>query len=180
MTQQPVRGAIRRPQTVLACGDRGAGRAVDASLAGRVVLGERGKFGVACRSAWYGLCHRAIGVAAIRLVNTRNQETVVEDLEVADTWLRRFLGLMGRTGLPEGAGLWLDPCSSIHMFFMRFAIDVVYLDRECRVVKLVRDLRPWRLSAGLGAHSVVELPAGVLANMDIEKGDLLKTEDTEL
>ena len=119
------------------------------------------------------------GELTIRLVNARTQETVVSDLEVADTWSARFLGLMGRRGLPEGAALWLEPCSSIHMFFMRFAIDVIYLDRGGCVAKLVHGLEPWRLSAALGAHSVVELPAGALANIDIQQGDKLEVRDAQ-
>jgi uncharacterized membrane protein (UPF0127 family) len=75
----------------------------------------------------------------------------------------RFMGLMGRETLPSGHGLWIEPCSSIHMFFMRFAIDVLFLDREGRVKRVLLRLRPWRVSpVVLGARTVVELPAGTL------------------
>jgi hypothetical protein len=68
---------------------------------------------------------------------------------------------MGRASLPAGEGLWIEPCNSIHMFFMRFAIDAVFLDRDNRVKRVVRDLKPWRVSPIVfGARTVVELPAG--------------------
>ncbi len=69
-----------------------------------------------------------------------------------------------------------EPASSLHMFFMRFAIDVVYVDREERVVKLVSDLQPWRFSAARGARAAYELPAGTIARVDVEVGDQLVLE----
>ncbi|HEV3233554.1 MAG TPA: DUF192 domain-containing protein [Candidatus Dormibacteraeota bacterium] len=80
---------------------------------------------------------------------------------MADSSWKRFVGLMGRASLPAGEGLWIEPCNSIHMFFMRFAIDAVFLDRDNRVKRVVRDLKPWRVSPIVfGARTVVELPAG--------------------
>ena len=70
-----------------------------------------------------------------------------------------------------------EPASSLHMLFMRFAIDVVYVDREERVVKLVSEFKPWRFSAARGAHSAYELVAGTIANADIEVGDELILEE---
>jgi uncharacterized membrane protein (UPF0127 family) len=68
---------------------------------------------------------------------------------------------MGRASLPAGDGLWIEPCNSIHMFFMRFAIDAVFLDRDNRVKRVLRNLKPWRVSPIVfGARTVVELPAG--------------------
>lgn len=103
---------------------------------------------------------------------------------MADTPAARSRGLLGRDSLPAGAGLWIAPCAvlgvaSIHMFFMKFAIDVIYLDRKLRIVKLVENLKPWRISAAWPAHSVVELPAGALAGLDMQKGDTLEVRDDE-
>lgn len=98
---------------------------------------------------------------------------------MADTPASRGKGLLGRDSLADGSGLWIVPCSSIHMFGMRFAIDVIYLDRSQRVVKMVRDLKPWRLSAAWGAHSVVELPAGALASVDVQPHDPLEVREQE-
>ena len=75
---------------------------------------------------------------------------------------------MGRRELPAGRGLWIEPCNSIHMFFMRFAIDVLFLDREGRVKKVMLRLRPWRISPIVfGARTVVELPAGLLTDKSL-------------
>ena len=101
---------------------------------------------------------------------------VCERCEMADTVRTRMRGLLGRDGLEPGAALVIAPCNSIHMFFMRFAIDVVYVDRAGRVRKIVRALRPWRISAAMSAYAVIELGAGSLDGRDIERGDRLYVE----
>jgi uncharacterized membrane protein (UPF0127 family) len=104
----------------------------------------------------------------MRLVETDSGRVVVADLEVARTTWSRFVGLMGRPSLGSGAGLWIEPCNSIHMFFMRFAIDVLFLDRRRRVKKVMLNLKPWRVSPIVfGARTVVELPAGTLADRSL-------------
>jgi uncharacterized membrane protein (UPF0127 family) len=104
---------------------------------------------------------------------TRNSE-VATRVRRADRPWSRLLGLLGRGSLARNEGLLLTPCTSIHTFFMRFAIDVLYLDRNHVVVKAVRTLRPFRLSACLrGAHSVLELPVGVIQASGTQAGDQL-------
>ncbi|MDE3194852.1 MAG: DUF192 domain-containing protein, partial [Acidobacteriota bacterium] len=76
-------------------------------------------------------------------------------------------------------GLWIVPCEGIHMFFMKFAIDVVFVDRNKRVRKVVRALRPWRASMCLPAHSVFELPVGVIDTSGTLKGDQLEWDGSE-
>jgi uncharacterized membrane protein (UPF0127 family) len=101
----------------------------------------------------------------MRLVETDSGRVVVADVEMARSSWSRFVGLMGRGSLDSGAGLWIEPCNSIHMFFMRFPIDVLFLDRQRRVKKVILNLKPWRISPIVfGARTVVELPAGTLAN----------------
>lgn len=97
-------------------------------------------------------------------------------VELADSPWRRMVGLLGRASLPLGGGMRFEPASSLHMLFMRFAIDVVYVDREERVVKLVSDLKPWRFTAARGARSAYELPAGTIARVGVEVGDQLVLE----
>ena len=92
---------------------------------------------------------------------------------VADTAPARMRGLLGRDGLDAGEGLLIRPTNSVHMFFMRFAIDVVFLDRELRVLKIAQQLRPWRTAARWRAHSALELPAGECARLGLEVGDRL-------
>ncbi len=94
--------------------------------------------------------------------------------EVAENPWTRAVGLLGRKELPEGRGLWIRPSRSIHTFFMRFAIDVVYLDSDGTVVKTCETLRPFRLSmGGRRARSVLELPAGLLERAKVQAGDRL-------
>ncbi len=109
-----------------------------------------------------------------RVLNQSKGSIVAEQVQVADTIWSRFWGLMGRRSLPQGPGLFLKPTSSIHTTFMRFPIDVVFLDREGRVVKVVPELKPFRVTASLmSAHSALELPAGAAAQAHVEPGDRL-------
>lgn len=99
--------------------------------------------------------------------------TVAETVEVASNPWSRFWGLMGRRGLEPGHGLLIKPCSSIHMFFMRFPIDVVFLDRDNVAVKVVHSIKPWRMAMGGGGKNALELPAGTAAAAGISDGDQL-------
>jgi uncharacterized membrane protein (UPF0127 family) len=85
---------------------------------------------------------------------------VCERCVLADTALTRMRGLLGRRELPSGEGILLKPASSVHMAFMRFAIDAVFLDREMRIVKVASGLRPWRAAGSRGAKAVLEIPSG--------------------
>ena len=91
----------------------------------------------------------------------------------SDPW-SRFWGLMGRRELAANSGILITPCGSIHMFFMRFAIDVVFIDRENVVVKVVHGIKPWRAAMGGGGKKALELPAGAAGAASIEPGDLLE------
>jgi uncharacterized protein len=98
---------------------------------------------------------------------------VCERCLLAETPLTRLRGLLGRAGLERGEGILLRPASSIHMWFMRFAIDAVFLDRDDRVLRIAADLRPWRLAGCRGAKAVVELAAGECARVGLREGDTL-------
>ncbi|OIO02438.1 MAG: hypothetical protein COX65_08465 [Elusimicrobia bacterium CG_4_10_14_0_2_um_filter_56_8] len=92
----------------------------------------------------------------------------------ADTFSARLFGLIPRKSLGEEEGLWLEPCAMIHMCFMSFAIDAVFLDGELRVLRIVENFRPWRFSPWVaGARGVLELPAGRCSGR-IAEGDLLE------
>ncbi|MGD0498900.1 MAG: DUF192 domain-containing protein [Bryobacteraceae bacterium] len=97
--------------------------------------------------------------------------------EVADTSAKRRTGLLKHQRLEPGEGLWIVPCESVHTLFMRFPIDLVYLDKRRRVRKVRPAVLPWRLSACLGAHSVLELPAGVIAGTGTLTGDEISIEE---
>jgi len=97
----------------------------------------------------------------LRLRCAETGEVIVERLDVADGIWTRFWGLQFRRELPSGAGLLLVPCSSVHTFFLRFAIDVLLLDRRGVVVALHRSVRPWRVVLpARGAYATLEVPAG--------------------
>jgi uncharacterized membrane protein (UPF0127 family) len=82
-------------------------------------------------------------------------------------------GLLGRSGLGADEGVLLRPAGSIHTFFMRFAIDAIFLDREGRVVRVAESMPPWRAVAARGARAVLELRAGEAARRGVAVGDVL-------
>ncbi|MBA3384088.1 MAG: DUF192 domain-containing protein [Actinobacteria bacterium] len=88
--------------------------------------------------------------------------------------MARMRGLLGRSDLPQGEGILLRPAGSIHTFFMRFPIDVVFLNEEDVVVKVVHRLAPWRAAGEKGAQSVLELAAGEAESREIEVGSTLR------
>jgi uncharacterized protein len=92
---------------------------------------------------------------------------------VATSFASRFRGLMGVAQLPLGNGLLLPGTSSVHTHFMRFPIDVVFLDSGRRIVSLVPTLKPWRLAAAKGAASVLELAAGECERLGLAEGEVL-------
>lgn len=108
----------------------------------------------------------------VRVVDETRGTTVGERVEFANGSWTRMRGLLGREGLDAGGGLWIKPSSGVHTFFMKFAIDVVGLDKNLRVVKLWPVLVPWRVtSVSMKITSVVELAAGRIAECEIEVGD---------
>src|SRR4051812_42931945 len=95
---------------------------------------------------------------------------------VADTAPTRMRGLLGRSSLEPGEGILIKPTNSVHMLFMRFAIDVVFVDRELAVRKVVERLRPWRMAGCRGARAALELPAGAAGRSGITVGERLSLE----
>jgi uncharacterized membrane protein (UPF0127 family) len=110
----------------------------------------------------------------LRVSNLTRQTVLATSMEVANTDSKRRKGLLGREALSPGGGLWLCPCEAVHTFWMRFPIDLVYLDRKNRIRKLTCGVRPWRLSACLSAHSVLELPSGTIRATQTQPGDILE------
>ncbi|MFH1024044.1 MAG: DUF192 domain-containing protein [Planctomycetota bacterium] len=100
----------------------------------------------------------------MRAINNTRHANVAECVDVADTGFRRMKGLLGRKELPRGHGLLITPCGSIHTAFMRFPIDVIFLDRDGTVLKIRERLPPWRFAACPGARATLELAGGTLAD----------------
>ncbi len=112
-----------------------------------------------------------------RIRNATRGSVVAERAGLALGAWDRLVGLLGRSELAEGDGLWLEPCDSVHMLGMRFPIDVAFLDREGRVLRTVEPLRPWRATWPVrGGRSALELPAGTLRRTGTQPGDLLLRE----
>ena len=108
------------------------------------------------------------------LRNLTRGTIVAAKVEEARRTFARLKGLLGRDGLAEGHALLIAPCTSIHTFFMRFAIDVVFLDDDGRALRLLRALKPWRMTRIYRrASCVVELPSGTLSLSGTEEGDEL-------
>lgn len=109
------------------------------------------------------------------IVNQRNNLILADKAKVAATFSKRLIGLLDREYLNEGEGLVIIPSNSIHMFFMRFAIDVLFLDKKGKVVAILRSFKPWELSRiYFNAYSVLELPSGVIDKTGTQKGDIIK------
>jgi len=108
--------------------------------------------------------------------NLTKGTVLAEQALVANTSELRRTGLLKHTELPRGEGLWIVPCEAVHTFGMKFAIDVIYLSKTKRVVKIRGQMPRRRLSACLWAHSVLELPAGMAQEMKTEVGDQLEFE----
>jgi uncharacterized membrane protein (UPF0127 family) len=106
------------------------------------------------------------------LFNKSKNAVVASHLEEAKTFVARSRGLLGRSNLPKGHALWIHQCSSVHTWFMKFAIDVIFLDRNMKVKSIHRNVKPGRIVFPfIGAASVIEMEAGQLHSELVEKGD---------
>lgn len=98
-------------------------------------------------------------------------------IEKADTFFKRLRGLIGRKNLPPNHGLLIAPCNSIHMMFMQFAIDAVFIDKNFVIKKISRNLKTWTgLAICFGAWAVVEISAGEAARLNLQVGQKLEVE----
>src|ERR1043165_298004 len=110
---------------------------------------------------------------ARRLVNVRTGQVVARELLTAFDSASRRKGLLGRDSLPEGAAMLIAPSNAVHTFFMRFPIDVAFLARDGRVLKVRHAVPARRMTAAIRAYAVAELPAGTLQRADVRAGDTL-------
>jgi uncharacterized membrane protein (UPF0127 family) len=108
------------------------------------------------------------------VANTARNTVLGETIEVAATATQKVRGLLGKECLEDGQGLLFKGCSSLHTFFMHFPIDVVFTDRNGRVLKAVSEVRPFKLvAAPLRAYYAIELPAGAIERSGTREGDIL-------
>jgi uncharacterized membrane protein (UPF0127 family) len=106
--------------------------------------------------------------------NINRSNVVAANADIADTSQKRRTGLLKHTHLAAGEGLWIVPCEAVHTFGMNFPIDVVYLSKQKKVLKIRDNMKKWRMSICLRAHSVLELPAGHAAVVGLVVGDQLE------
>jgi uncharacterized protein len=119
---------------------------------------------------------KAADGTARAIVNTRAGRVVADVVEAAFDSQTRRKGLLGRDGLPDGHALVLAACNAVHTFGMRFPIDVVFVGRDGRVIKIVERLGGWRIAAAWDACATVELAAGGARRANVSVGDQLVVE----
>lgn len=111
----------------------------------------------------------------VRVTNVTRGTVIADRCRVASSMSARTVGLLSTPEVRPGEGLLIERAQSIHMFFMRYAIDVVFIDRDARVTRTVAGLRPWRIVAwARGARDCLELRAGALAGTGTQRGDQLE------
>jgi uncharacterized membrane protein (UPF0127 family) len=112
---------------------------------------------------------------AQRIFSVRNgRDVVCARCTVADSFLTRLRGLLGRKELPADEGLLLTRSWSVHTWFMQFPIDLVYLESDLSVLGIREAVKPWRMSGWRGARSVLELPTGACERLGLRPGDRLE------
>jgi uncharacterized protein len=112
----------------------------------------------------------------LRIANVTRRTMLADRADFADTGAKARTGLLKHSGLEPGEGLWIAPCEAVHTFGMHFPIDVVFLDREKKVVKMRAHVVPRRIAFAFRAFSVLELPAGRLAETETQCGDQFEFE----
>ncbi|MDP3042652.1 MAG: DUF192 domain-containing protein [Candidatus Omnitrophota bacterium] len=113
----------------------------------------------------------------MKIINQSNSAVLADRARVADTFYKRLVGLLNRNSLEKGEALILKPCSSIHTLFMRFPIDVLFLDKNGKVIGLLSVFRPFRFSpVYFGASLAIELLAGTIQLTQTKLGNIIKIE----
>jgi len=111
----------------------------------------------------------------VQIFNVTKGVVIAQQAKIASSLGERMKGLLGKRSLSANEALILKPCSSIHTFFMRFPIDIIFLDRDSKVKRVIQNMPPFRLSRLVfGAREVIELPSGVIANTKTEVDDLIE------
>jgi uncharacterized membrane protein (UPF0127 family) len=115
----------------------------------------------------------------LRIRNLTRGTELADRADIADTSATRKKGLLKHAGLAQGEGLWIVPCEGVHSFFMKFAIDVIFINKKRVVTKLRPNMVKSRLALSLRAHSTIELPVGVIEKSKTQVGDQLELEKYE-
>ena len=109
-----------------------------------------------------------------KLMNQTKNFLILSELDIAQNFSSRAIGLLGKKNLSAETGLWIKKCNSIHTFFMKFAIDCIFVDQSLKVKALYKNIKPWKLIWPIwSANSVFEVSVGTIERMNIEIGDQL-------
>ncbi len=112
----------------------------------------------------------------MKVYNSSKNNLIADNVKSAENFFTRSIGLISKKSLSDSEALIIKPCCSIHTFFMRFKIDVLFVNKQNQIVSLYENVKPWRiLPIHLGSFYVVELAAESISNKNIEKGDLITT-----
>lgn len=112
----------------------------------------------------------------MKCINAKTGKIIADNLEMKDTFLGRLIGLLGTKSLKAGQGIVLKPCNSIHTCFMLFPIDVVFISKDFKVLKIVKKIKPWHFSPiVLKSIYTLEVAAGEIK--DLKEGDQVKFTD---
>ncbi len=118
-------------------------------------------------------------MSRLRIRNQTRNALLADRADIADTSQKRRTGLLKHASLELGEGLWIAPCEAVHTMFMKFPIDVLFLDRKRRILKIRGSMKLWRMAICFRAHSVLELPAGTTDRTGTSAGDQLEFEKYE-
>lgn len=113
----------------------------------------------------------------MKVYNSTQNNLIADNVKMAQTFVNRALGLILKSSLKEGEGLVIKPCCSIHTFFMKFAIDVIFVNKKNEVIALYKNVKPWRiLPIHLASRYVIELPSGTITAKNITEHDIINIE----
>lgn len=113
----------------------------------------------------------------VKIINQRSNEIIGSQIVYANTYYKRFIGLIGKNELNSNEGLFLTPCNSIHMMFMKFPIDLIFLDRKNKIVHITENIKPWQISRIVfRGQSVLEVAAGKVKETESKVGDRILIE----
>lgn len=110
----------------------------------------------------------------MKIINIPKNTILIENCPVADSFFKRFIGLLGKKSISSNEGLIIKPCNSIHMFFMKFSLDVIFVNKKNEVVAIYENIKPWKFTPVIkGAYIAIELSPNTVVNTKTTIGDVL-------
>lgn len=114
----------------------------------------------------------------MKIYNSTQNNLITDDVKVAETFFTRSVGLLSKKSVSSNEALVIKPCCSIHTFFMKFPIDVLFIGKNGNIIELYENVKPWRiLPIHLASKYVLELCAGQISAKNIKKGDIIHIDE---